>query len=133
MKMTNQMPNDRNDAMLDDLFDLARGTNTEPSDALMARIINDADAQIPTPQNAPVQAMDQVSGSLLVTVLDLIGGWKSLGGLATATATGLWIGISPPTAFEDYTADYFTSASTTSSATIDSLMGFDTLYLEDDA
>lgn len=130
MKMTNQMPNNQNEMMLDDLFDLAREVQVAPSDDLMARIIADADEIQTMPSALPKAAPVSIIGGLM----DLIGGWKALGGLATATATGLWIGISPPTAFEDFTTDYYTTAaSDISDAGIDSLLGFDTLILEEGA
>lgn len=33
--------------------------------------------------------------------VDLLGGWPALGGMATACAVGLWIGLAPPTGLPD--------------------------------
>ena len=130
MKMTNQMPKKDDNFMLDDLFDLASADSEQPSGDLMMRILNDADEQI-TLNNEPAFV---AAPSLFNSLMDMVGGWKAIGGLATATATGLWMGISPPSAFEDFTSDYYSTASVEETgATIDNLLGFDTQFLEEEA
>jgi len=130
MKMTNPMPEKDNDAMLDDLFAVARAETVPPGDDLMRRIMADAMEQgAGAGMPAPVQQIPW-----LTSIKEMIGGWTAVGGLATATATGLWMGISPPAAVEDFTASYYLTVSADSNeATIDSLLGFDTLILEEDA
>jgi hypothetical protein len=90
MKMT-----DPNEDMLDDLFAQARQVKAPVSDDLMARVLADA-----VPERRPVATPP----TALASVLDTIGGWFTLGGLATATLAGLWIGVAPPAAVEDLTA-----------------------------
>lgn len=34
-------------------------------------------------------------------ILDMLGGWPSIGGLITACAVGVWLGFSPPQALEN--------------------------------
>lgn len=78
---------------LEAAFAAARGAET-PSDDLVARVLADAAAvQAGTRANhspAPSPG-DQMTGWL-----SAIGGWLGAGGLATATAAGLVIGISAP-------------------------------------
>ena len=124
------MPEKDDDAMLDDLFAVARTETVPPSDDLMMRIMADAAAHNVVART-PVPARPI---SWFTSIKEMIGGWAAVGGLATATATGLWMGISPPTAVEDFTASYYSTASVErSEITIDSLLGFDTLILEEDA
>ncbi|MFN3662873.1 MAG: hypothetical protein ACK4TM_09035 [Yoonia sp.] len=84
MTMTNP-PDD----MLDDLFAQARAQTHTPSDALVARVLADVPHAV-----APVPLWQQLRG--------MIGGWPAFGSLAAATFAGLWIGIAPPPAVEDY-------------------------------
>ncbi len=88
MKMT-----DPKGDMLDDLFAQARRVKPPVSDALMARVLADAALQ-----QRPAAVTPGVS------LLDVIGGWFAVGGLAAATFAGLWIGVAPPVAVEDLTA-----------------------------
>jgi hypothetical protein len=93
----------RNDD-LDDLFAAARGRDAQPSPALMARILADAAAEQP---RAPVRAArPRFSLSALIAA---IGGAGALAGLATAAAAGLWIGLAPPTAVDDFAATLWAS------------------------
>ncbi len=85
--------------MIDDLFGLARGENPAPSDALMARVLADAASAHAAPQPAPVQS------SLWQGILDFVGGWPSVGGLAVAGVTGIWVGFAPPTLVSSWTAE----------------------------
>ncbi len=84
---------------LDGLFAEMRATAGVPSDALMARVLADAAAAQPRalPASAPQPA-------LWDRVMDAIGGWPSVGGLAVATVAGIWVGVAPPTPFQDLTA-----------------------------
>ncbi|WP_373636722.1 hypothetical protein [Yoonia sp. BS5-3] len=97
------MTDPKND-MLDDLFAEARAIAPEPSDGLMARVLADAaGAQVAAPMPAPVPA----KSGLFAGLLDLVGGWPSVGGLVAATITGVWVGIAPPASIEDFTATAF--------------------------
>lgn len=89
------MMNDPNDEMLGRLFAEARNVAPEPSDALMARVLADAVPPMPAPQLIP---------GLWVRLLDAVGGWPAVSGLAAATVAGIWIGVAPPTSVQDITA-----------------------------
>ncbi|MEO9865015.1 MAG: hypothetical protein ABJO29_08495 [Yoonia sp.] len=87
--MTNQ-----NQTELDDLLgQTAQIKPTVPSD-LMARVLIDA-AQVQPRNIAPSQQ------TLWGAVLDMIGGWPAIGGIAMAGVAGLWIGVAPPVGLED--------------------------------
>jgi hypothetical protein len=85
--------------MLDDLFAQARDTTPVPSDALMARVITDADAAQPRPVAASV-----TRPGVVARILDAIGGWPAVSGLAMATVAGIWVGVAPPASVQDMTA-----------------------------
>ncbi len=70
--------------MLEDFLTAARARAPEPSEALMARILADADAIRPRRAIAKRSLRERFG--------TLFGGWQGIGGLATATAAGLWIG-----------------------------------------
>lgn len=94
MTMTNP-----NKDMLDDLFARTRGIEPVPSNDLMARVIADADAV------QPAQALAPAAGAgLWARMLDAIGGWPAVSGLAAATVAGIWVGVAPPSGVEDLTA-----------------------------
>ena len=71
---------------IDDLLAGVAGREARPDAAVMARF--EATARAMQPRPAPARA----------GLFELLGGWLGLGGLATATATGLWLGIAPPEA-----------------------------------
>jgi hypothetical protein len=96
MTMTNP-----NDDMLDDLFAQARAVKTAPSDDLMARVLEDADAVQP---KLAVMSAPQVG--LWARLMDAIGGWPAVSGLAAATVAGVWVGVAPPASVEDLTASF---------------------------
>jgi hypothetical protein len=63
-----------------------------PSD-LMARIMIDA-------VQTQVRADAPTTTGIWRSMLELIGGWPSVGGLAMAGIAGVWIGIAPPLGLE---------------------------------
>ena len=77
--------------MLDDLFAQARQLAPVPDAALTARVLADAARPVPVPR--PPQSF-----------WAQLGGWPALGGLATATIAGIWIGIASPSVVADYAA-----------------------------
>lgn len=82
--------------LLEAAFAQARTPDTAPSEGLMDRIMIDADsvladASVPA---APTGAK-QGFGAM---ILDAVGGWPSLSGLAAATVAGVWIGVAAPAA-----------------------------------
>lgn len=78
---------------LEAVFAAARGTET-PSEDLVARVLADADAvqaeALAARPGAPVPSGGRAGW------LSAIGGWLGAGGLATATAAGLVIGLAAP-------------------------------------
>lgn len=88
------------DPDLKDVDDLLAHVATQRPDVpadLMARVLIDADQLQP-----PAQAI--APQSLWSAVLDLIGGWPAIGGVAMAGVAGLWIGIAPPTGLDAFAA-----------------------------
>ena len=59
-----------------------------PTD-LMARVMIDATRVQPKVPTALQQGV-------WASILDVIGGWPAVGGLAMASVAGLWIGVAPP-------------------------------------
>lgn len=76
-----------NDDFLNDFFADARAVRAPVSGDLMARVLADAERRSP-----------------MRTLLDMIGGWPTMGGLVAAGVAGLWIGITSPSLVSDYTA-----------------------------
>ncbi|MDQ2092251.1 hypothetical protein [Marimonas arenosa] len=112
---------DRNDEMeLEAFFTAARQMPAPASEALMARVLGDALAV----QTAAAGgfATERERPGFLAGLFSTLGGWPAVSGLATAAATGLWIGFSPSlgvgdamvgalgveTAIEIYPVDYAT-------------------------
>ncbi|MEX0287356.1 MAG: hypothetical protein AB3N23_22340 [Paracoccaceae bacterium] len=81
---------------LDELFAEAR--DPEPSDQLIDRVLADA-AEVQA--GFEDEALPFHAPSLFAQVREALGGWAGLGGLATACAAGLWIGIAPPSNWAD--------------------------------
>lgn len=81
------------DLSLDALFAEAKADAAAP-DALLDRIVSDA-AEVAKPEMITVQTQN-----VWVRMLDAVGGWRSLSGLATATVAGIYIGFSDPTVLE---------------------------------
>ena len=103
---------------LDDLFLAARATGAPPSAALMARILDDAAAM--QPRAAVVLRRPGLRLSALIAAL---GGVGALTALATAAVAGLWIGLAPPAAVDDFAATLWTSAEADSLDLIPDLEG----------
>jgi len=81
------------DTALDEIFTAARAQRPEPSGALMARILADAD-DVLAGRDRPAAAMARPSP--WARFVDGLGGWGSLAGLVTATAAGVWLGFVSP-------------------------------------
>lgn len=88
---------------LDQTFAQMRQADVPVRDSLMDRIMMDADMVLAEAAPAPVRRRRGLGAMLL----DVIGGWTSMGGLAAATVAGLWIGVAPPEAFTDLTSGYW--------------------------
>ena len=92
----------RNDDNLDDLFAQARKQAPKVDDALVGRVLADADAT----QAGFAGRMDAAprARGIRSWVRDMIGGWPAAGGLALATGAGVWFGMAPPAPVADVTA-----------------------------
>ena len=91
---------EQNDDFLDDLFATARKPAAAPSNDLMARVMADARA---TQAGFAAPAQTEPTG-LMARMLDVLGGWPTVSGLAAATVAGVWIGVAPPQSVSDLTA-----------------------------
>ncbi len=79
--------------MIDALLAAAREARPEVPEALMARVL--ADAENAQPRRAPPAL------PIWARIADLVGGWQGMGGLVAATCAGIWIGWSPPALLPD--------------------------------
>lgn len=78
-------------------FKAARQDVSEPSDALMAAILADAQAQQPRAASlSPARPKENWFRSLLAVV----GGWPAAASLTTATVAGVWLGFTQPVQLE---------------------------------
>lgn len=82
--------------MIETLFAESRAQAPTVSDDLLARVLADAAQMQPRPVPAP---------TLWAAMLDLIGGWPSVGGLAVVGVAGIWVGFAPPTSVSTWTED----------------------------
>ena len=114
------MMTDPNDDFLDDLFATARRGDPVPGDDLVTRILADSDA---VQDSWATPATPTVELGLWARMLDVIGGWPALGGLAAATIAGVWVGIAPPAGVTDLTAGIWGEAVTVPLTSTD--LGFD--------
>ncbi|MCH2164000.1 MAG: hypothetical protein MK098_05035 [Marinovum sp.] len=106
--MTNDPKNALSDIKLDAMFAAARATSEpldadaiEPSPALLAAILRDAEALQPQPQP---QRASPPRVPFWRECMDVFGGWAGVGGLVAASVTGVMIGVSPPESLSTVTA-----------------------------
>lgn len=92
---------ERDEQMLESAFADLRVDDLAPSEDLMNRIMLDADMVLAQAATKPATTAAPSRWSM---VLDMLGGWPSVSGLAAATVAGLWIGVVQPTAFTDLSA-----------------------------
>ena len=71
------------------LMEAAQGDPAQPSADFMARILQDALSEQPMPH------LQGVRDPWWHQMGTMIGGWRGMGGLITATCAGFWIGFSP--------------------------------------
>lgn len=86
---------DHDQDTLDAAFAAARRPDPAPSEALMARVLADAEAA----QSRP--ATREPRPTRWSGFFDLLGGWPAVSGLAAAGVAGLWLGLAPPASVED--------------------------------
>lgn len=106
------------DSELDNLFASARAETVAPSDALLARIVADAGAV----GDARVLPAQPVLG-FWQTLRAVIGGWPALGGMATATLAGVWIGFAPPPVIDALATTVWGETTTISLFSSDDILG----------
>lgn len=99
------MTSDADDKMLDGLFAAMRdGGDVFPTDALLDRIMLDADAVLA--QTGPAAVRGKAQSGFAAMLLDIIGGWAAVSGLAAATVAGVWIGVAQPGIVADLSAGW---------------------------
>ena len=96
------MMTDGREDWIDDLLADAARTKAAPDDGLVARVL--ADAHRVQAEGWP-QA-DPAPG-FWAQLTEVLGGWPSFGGLAAASAAGLWLGLAPPAAADAVVAGLF--------------------------
>lgn len=85
------------DPGLEAFFAAARRERAEPSAALMARILADAETEIAARGPAVRQPeRTRRRGGLIAAVVAAIGGWPAVAGMVTATVAGAWFGFAAP-------------------------------------
>ncbi len=89
---------------LDAHFAVARAAAPTPSDDLLARVLNDAEAVQKKAPSAVTPAPVRISP--MTQLFCLLGGWPAMGGLTTAAVAGLWLGISPPVVLQELSGGY---------------------------
>lgn len=100
---------DRTDDMtvLEPYFDAARQQVPALDDALMARIMADAEAVSATHE----AAVATPGPGWISRILQGIGGWPAVSGMVTATVLGLAVGINPPSMLEGLASGYLVGTS----------------------
>lgn len=114
---------DDKDFELEGYFAAERDVAAQPSVELMARIMADAHTHIPAAQVAQTP-QPTVRRGMFASLLDAVGGWPSLAGMATATVAGVWIGFSQPAGL-DLVAEQLMGTSDTTYL-VDLVPAFDT-------
>ena len=113
------------DTWLEADFATARDAAPDPSDALMARVMADADAV--QAEMARARGMPAAPRRGLAGVWRALGGWPAVAGLSTAAVTGIWIGVAPPDALA------VTAQSVLGSDVLLALDGGDDVFLTEEA
>lgn len=86
---------------LEDFFAEARSVEFSPSEDLLERVVADAnDVHV----GQLVIRPSNVGSSIWPQFMDFIGGWPSLGGVAAAGITGLWLGLVPTASLDGFAA-----------------------------
>lgn len=88
---------------LDGLLDEVASHRPDVPDALMSAVLRDAALAMPRP--APRPGWREI-------LMDMVGGWPAVGGMAAAGVAGLWLGIAPPVALETATVELFGTTET---------------------
>lgn len=108
---------------LEQEFSALKAQAKPPSADLMVRVLRDAD-DVQTDFVAPPPPARK---SFSARFVDLIGGWPSMAGLATAGIAGVWIGLSQPTALIAGSQALLYGAATDALVDLDPSFGFSDL------
>ena len=74
-------------------FAAARKAGAKPSEALMARVLVDAEA---AQAGFHETAAPPMRTGRMPQLFRVLGGWPAMAGLLAATVAGIWIGVNPP-------------------------------------
>jgi hypothetical protein len=116
---------------MDDLDDMLAGLKARapvPSEALMARVLSDAEALQPRPLPVPAARPAPRLGRFWAALAGPLGGFGALTGLATAAVAGLAIGLAAPTPADALTAALWGGSGDTA---IDLIPGLDEVLTDD--
>ncbi|GKY88603.1 hypothetical protein [Sinisalibacter aestuarii] len=83
------------DMALEALFEASRTEAPLPSEALLARIMADAEAEAAA-RERPAQSPVRPRTGVIAAVLGVLGGWPAVAGMVTATVAGIWVGFAAP-------------------------------------
>lgn len=97
-----------------------------PSDALMSRILSDADAMQPAQRAFSPKAKTPWWKSLYIE----IGGWPSLAGASTAALLGVWIGLGSSSLASDALESFNLASTTQDTEILDPFSGLDFSFIE---
>ncbi|MDT8854096.1 dihydroorotate dehydrogenase [Paracoccaceae bacterium Fryx2] len=83
---------------LDDLFAAARNTPVQPGPALLARVLEDAEAHQPRQRDPLPVRLRPAAGppGIWRRLLGALGGGGAVAGLGSAALAGVWIGFAQP-------------------------------------
>lgn len=93
---------------LESFFEAGRSDAPEPSVALMSRISGDIDL---VADEREAVTINVTRDGIFKRILDGIGGWPALSGMATAGIVGIAVGVSPPEVISEFTTTYFNGTS----------------------
>jgi len=89
------------DAALDQIFAAGREASPTPSDAVLARILADAEGEIAARAVPAPHRAGEIRPGLWSRILSGLGGWPAVAGMATATVAGVWLGFASPDQLND--------------------------------
>lgn len=115
---------DEDDTGLEACFKAARRQTPVPSGALMARVLEDAQAaQGQAAAGARGRARASHGRPAWLRALEMLGGWPAGASLATATLVGVWLGAYPPAVLGTLGAEVL--GDTTQNYVVDLMPGFE--------
>jgi len=79
---------------LDEIFAAGRAAVPEPSEAMLARVLADAEGELAA-RTVPAPR-PRARDTLWTRILSGLGGWPAVAGMATATVAGVWLGFASP-------------------------------------